>query len=78
VTIQEFPSELAYVRAQLHNRPPVDQSFLGTFCLCLLRADSQNYEFLRPALYWFMTKYPADPRRLAIELEEISRPKPGA
>ena len=65
--INGYPDELDYVNAQLKLRDPDDKSFLGTFCLACLRADSQNYVYLRPALLAFMAKYPANPELLAAE-----------
>lgn len=80
--IQYYPDELDYVNVRLlfhygalhpeDSLPPVlrslhPDSFLGTFCLACLRADSDNYELLRPALYVLMKQYPADPERLRIE-----------
>jgi len=68
--IQGYPDELDYANAQIASRDPDDQSFLGTFCLACLRADSQNYEVLRMSLRYFMIKYPVPkefPRRADIE-----------
>ncbi len=80
--IQSYPDELDWVNATLASRhyggitldclPPVsetfeDKSFLGTFCQACLRADGANYETLRPALYVFMAKYPANPECLRME-----------
>jgi len=67
--IQDYPDELDYVNAQLHPliRNSDDKSFLGTFCLACLRADSDNYELLRSALLVLMKKYPPDADRLRME-----------
>lgn len=78
--IQCYPDELDYVNAQLHPsiRPSDDKSFLGTFCQACLRADGANYEVLRGVLYFFMSKYPANPGRLWMERHDrgINEPKP--
>jgi len=68
--IQSYPDDLDYVNATLHGRGDDDKSFLGTFCLACLRADSENYELLRALLAVLMMKYPARVRRLAIERED--------
>ncbi len=74
-----YPDELDYVNAQLHTlvRDESDESFLGTLCLAATRADDENYELLRPVLVAMMTKYPASPRRLAIERIDSGRDLPG-
>ena len=69
--IQSYPDDLDYVNATLHGRGDHDKSFLGTFCLACLRADSENYELLRPLLAVLMMKYPASARRLAIERSDM-------
>ena len=69
--IQGYLDELNYVNATLHGRGHDDKSFLGTFCLACLRADSENYELLRPLLAVLMMKYPASARRLAIERSDM-------
>jgi hypothetical protein len=69
--IQFYPEELNYVNAKLDDaHPVVDKSFLLSFLDTCLRADGNNYEVLRPALYFFMAKYPADEKRLAAETED--------
>jgi len=80
VIIQSYPDELDYVNAKLRGvidrsegKPvagPFEGSFLSAFCLACLRADSENYEFIRPALLLLMDKYPADPERLRAERED--------
>lgn len=72
MNIQGYPDELDYVNAKMRPRDQAGivqgpQSFLSTFLSACLRADAENYEVLRPALRFFMTKYPADPRALAAE-----------
>lgn len=67
MTIQNYPDELDYVNVELENRALDDKSFVGTFCLACLRADDDNYELLRPTLFFMMHKYPADPGRLQAE-----------
>jgi hypothetical protein len=44
-------------------------SFLNTFIEACFRADAQNYEVLRPALRFFMGKYPAKEEALKVEGE---------
>lgn len=65
--IQNYPKELNYCNAILHPLAPQVGSFLEVFCYACLRADSANYEILRPALLIMMDKYPADPERLRAE-----------
>jgi hypothetical protein len=74
-----YPEELDYVNAQTHPliRSGDDASFLRTFCLAAARADSENYELLRPVLIVMMIKYPADPKRLAMERIDSGRALPG-
>lgn len=68
MNIQFYPNELDYVNAKLRPSGHTDESsFLGTFLLACTRADSQNYELLRPVLHELMRKYPADPKSLAAE-----------
>jgi len=76
--INGYPDELDYVNALLHGqvRDKIN-SFLGTFCLACVRADSQNYELLRPLLLIFREKYPADPKRLAMERIDSGRERAG-
>ena len=67
--IQGYPKELDYVNAKrlgLRGGP----SFLTTFLEACLRADAENYEVIRPALIFFMAKYPADKKRLAVEIHD--------
>lgn len=75
--INQYPDELDYVNAQLHLRHSDDKSFVGTFCLACLRADGDNYEILRSPLRVLMNKYPADPKRLAMERIDSGRALPG-
>jgi hypothetical protein len=77
--IQHYPDELDYVNAHLHPKSGTDEnSFLFTFCRACLRADSDNYELIRPALLTFMTKYKANPSRLWMERHDrgIDEPRP--
>lgn len=69
--IQCDTDALDYVNAKLHPLAPRPGRFLELFLHCCLRADDQNYEILRPALQYFMEKYPADPKRL--EMERMDR-----
>jgi hypothetical protein len=68
--IQGYPEEFNYANTQIASRAPDDHSFLGTFCLACLRANSQNYEVLRMSLRWLMKKYPLSPEFLE---EQIRR-----
>jgi hypothetical protein len=68
--IQFHPEELDWVNAHLFNRPPGDNSFLGTFCWACLRADGENYRLMRPTVRAMMLKYPADPERLRVERQD--------
>lgn len=65
--IQQYPKELNYCNAILHPLAPKVGSFLELFCHACLRADSENYELLRPALLIMKEKYPADAIRGKME-----------
>jgi hypothetical protein len=65
--IQHYPTELNYVNAWLALRGLDDRSFLGLFLQACLHADTENYEFMRPALLLMMEKYPAPAKQLAAE-----------
>lgn len=65
--IQFHPDELNYVNAKLHPLAGRCGSFLRAFLVACLRADSYNYEIIRPALLKIMQKYPPDPLRIAME-----------
>lgn len=67
--IQFYRDELDYVNATIAGAND-SKSFLTTFCQACLRADSSNYEILRPALAFFMRKYPALSARIAAERED--------
>lgn len=64
--IQDCPDELNYANAKISENPGAE-SFLNSFLNACLRADGENYPILRPALHFFMSKYPARPDRLKAE-----------
>lgn len=72
----------AYAKAgggklQLAVIEPEVGSFLEYFLRACLAADFFNYELLRPTLEILMHRYPADPRRLAIERHDRGADRPG-
>jgi len=67
MNVQGYPRELNYINAKLKERVG---GFLETFFLACTRADAQNYEIIRPALWELMKKYPARPEFLAAEVRD--------
>jgi hypothetical protein len=59
VVIQMYPEEVEYVRLKMLQDHQPQGSFLWSFFDACLRADDENYEYLRPTLRLFMVKYPA-------------------
>lgn len=60
MNIMFYPAELRYVAAKLLAHAPKVGSFLDHFLHACLRADSENYPLLRPALKKIMEKYPVE------------------
>ena len=69
MTIQSYPEDLCYVNAKLSDEPG---DFLKNFLNACLRADEENYEYLRTPLAIFREKYPADPKRMEAEEEDAA------
>jgi hypothetical protein len=70
--IQQDTQALNYVNAQLHPLAPKPGSYLECFLHACLRADSENYGILRPILLAYMVKYPADRKRLEMEMHDTN------
>jgi hypothetical protein len=69
--LQQYPDELHYVNAKLNPLGTRCGSFLELLLYACMRADADNYEPLRPALHYFMAKYPADERMLEAEKRDM-------
>ena len=67
MNIQFYPDELDYVNATLHPLAPKPGRYLELLCHAALRADTENYELIRPALLAAMAKYPPNEERLQME-----------
>jgi hypothetical protein len=78
MSIQEYPDELNYVNAKISERRDMTTSFVHAFAQACLRADDENYTKIRPALHFFMQKYPAEPKRLAAEVADAPPKAPHA
>lgn len=62
----------AYINAKLFSRGgPSEGGFLHAFLTACLRADSDNWALLRPALTIIARKYPAFPEDLEKELDDF-------
>lgn len=66
-----------FSRRELAILEPECGSFLEAICRAAVAADAENYEILRPVVRLLIEKYPADPRRLAMERHDRGADRPG-